>query len=139
LLACASAAALLTATIDANAGGLAVREQSTYGQGSSFAGIAAGGSLSAMFWNPATMTQFNGKGFEAGVSIIMPKSYQAGLASAPLPALGYNRPADNSGVSAAIPSTYASWQVSDRFWVGLGINAPFGLAVTFPQVWQGAV
>ena len=35
------------------AGGFAIREQSAYGQGSSFAGIAAGGSLSSMFWNPA--------------------------------------------------------------------------------------
>jgi len=47
---------LIVASAQANAGGLAVHEQSTYGQGTSVAGIAAGGALSSMFWNPATMT-----------------------------------------------------------------------------------
>ena len=66
LLGCTSAAVLLAATAAANAGGFALREQSAYGQGSSFAGIAAGGALSSMYWNPATITQFNGKTIEAG-------------------------------------------------------------------------
>src|SRR5262245_56198161 len=56
------------ASTQANASGLAPREQSVYGQGTSFAGIAAGGALSSMFWNPATMTQFAGKGLEVGAS-----------------------------------------------------------------------
>ena len=66
LLACCGAGALLTATLDANAGGFALREQSAFGQGSSFAGVAAGGSLSSMFWNPATMTQVPGMQIEVG-------------------------------------------------------------------------
>jgi long-chain fatty acid transport protein len=60
LLACSAAGVVLAATAAANAGGLAVREQSAYGQGSSYAGVAAGGSLSSMFWNPATLTQVPG-------------------------------------------------------------------------------
>ena len=42
----AALAAIATASV-AEAGGFAVREQSAYGQG-----VAAGGSLSSMFWNP---------------------------------------------------------------------------------------
>jgi hypothetical protein len=42
---------LAIATAQANAGGFAVHEQSVYGQGTSFAGIAAGGALSSMYWN----------------------------------------------------------------------------------------
>ena len=61
---------LVIASAQASAGGFAVHEQSTYGQGTSFAGIAAGGALSSMFWNPATMTQFPGKGIEVGVSAL---------------------------------------------------------------------
>src|SRR5450759_4785196 len=72
LLACSGIGVLLAATADANAGGLAVREQSAWGQGSSFAGVAAGGSLSAMFWNPATMTQIPGIQSESVLSGIMP-------------------------------------------------------------------
>src|SRR5215207_3903500 len=44
----------------AQAGGFFIHEQSTYFQGTSFAGAAAGGpALSSMFWNPATITQQN--------------------------------------------------------------------------------
>ncbi len=63
---------LVIASAQANAGGFAVREQSVYGQGSSFAGVAAGGALSSMFWNPATMTQFQGIVSETDVSGILP-------------------------------------------------------------------
>ena len=63
---------LAIASTQANAGGFAVHEQSVYGQGTSFAGIAAGGALSSMYWNPATMTQFPGKGLEVGASAIFP-------------------------------------------------------------------
>jgi long-chain fatty acid transport protein len=63
---------LVIASAQANAGGLAVREQSVYGQGSSFAGVAAGGALSSMFWNPATMTQVPGIVSETDVSGILP-------------------------------------------------------------------
>jgi long-chain fatty acid transport protein len=41
----------------AKAGGFYLHPQSAYVLGTSFAGAAAGGpSLSAMFWNPATIT-----------------------------------------------------------------------------------
>ena len=50
----------------AEAGGFAVREQSAYGQGSSFAGMAApGDSISAMFWNPAAVTSVTGAAMPA--------------------------------------------------------------------------
>src|ERR1039458_7568710 len=71
LLACSGVAALIAVTADANAGGFAVREQSAWGQGTSFAGVAAGGDLSAMFWNPATMTQMPGLQSESVLSGIM--------------------------------------------------------------------
>src|SRR5215207_7101150 len=55
----AGLATLAVASV-AKAGGFAIREQSAYGQGTSFAGVAAGGSLSTMFWNPATLSQVEG-------------------------------------------------------------------------------
>ncbi len=138
LLGCTSMGILLVATAAANAGGLALREQSTYGQGTSFAGVGAGGALSTMFWNPATMTQFAGKGFEIGGAAIIPKVSQSGTASAPLPGLGYTSGANNTGDAAAVPNSYSSWQLSDQLWLGMAVNAPFGLSVSFPQQWAGA-
>jgi long-chain fatty acid transport protein len=126
----------------ANAGGFALREQSASGQGASFAGIAAGGSLSSMFWNPATMTQFYGKTFETDVSWIIPKASQSytssTLASSILGPAGFNRDVSNSGDEALVPSSYSSWQLNDRLWIGLSVNSPFGLSVSFPQKWAGA-
>jgi long-chain fatty acid transport protein len=56
------AAGIVFAIPEAQAEAFAVREQSAYGQGSAFAGMAAGGSLSAMFWNPATLADVEGIG-----------------------------------------------------------------------------
>ena len=72
LLACGGLVALIAVTGAANAGGFAIREQSAWGQGASFAGVAAGGSSSAMFWNPATMTQMPGLQSNSVLSGIMP-------------------------------------------------------------------
>ena len=63
-------------TVTAQAGGFAVREQSIYGLGTSFAGIAApGASPSSMFWNPAAVTAF-GPGFvgESNFTFIIPRA-----------------------------------------------------------------
>ncbi len=139
LLAGSAAAVLLTAVSSAGAGGFALREQSAYGQGASFAGIAAGGSLSAMFWNPAIMTQFYGMNIEAAASIIVPRASHSYSAST-LAGLGgpFTAGVDNSGDHAIVPATYTSMQINDRFWVGASVNAPFGLSVGFPSMWAGA-
>jgi len=135
LLACTSAAVLLAAVADANAGGFALREQSAAGQGASFAGVAAGGALSSMFWNPAIITQYNGKTVEQDLAGIVPHASHS-FTSATLGAFG-NAPSD-SGDDAFVPSGYSSWQLNDRFWLGLSVNAPFGLGVSFPQLWAGS-
>lgn len=119
---------------EAQAGGFALREQSAYGQGASFAGIAAGGALSAMYWNPAAITQFAGKMVEGSLSGVMPTashSYTTATDAA------FDNAPGNSGISTLVPSFAASWQLDERFWAGLTVNAPFGLGVHFPQSWAG--
>ncbi|MGH6726386.1 MAG: OmpP1/FadL family transporter [Pseudolabrys sp.] len=136
LLACSGACALLAATADANAGGFAVREQSSVGQGSSYAGVAAGGSLSSMFWNPATMTQVPGLQSESVLTGIIPYSANTVGAGSTLSAVGLGGTGD-TGNDALVPSSYYSWQVNPQTWLGLSINAPFGLSVSFPDGWAG--
>jgi len=129
LLGGASMGLVLVATATANAGGFALREQSAYGQGSSFAGIAAGGALSSMYWNPATMTQFSGMQMEANLSAILPYAEQRNAAGTVV--------VNNSGEAAVLPASYASYQVNEKLWLGMAINAPFGLGVNFPSPWGG--
>jgi len=138
LLVCSGIGVLLAATVDASAGGFALREQSAFGQGSSFAGVAAGGSLSSMFWNPATMTQVPGIQSEAVLSGIMPYAANtpgAGsvLAGAPFFLGGTG----DTATDALVPSAYFSWQFKPNLWLGLSVNSPFGLSTGFPDNWAG--
>ncbi|HWM49375.1 MAG TPA: outer membrane protein transport protein [Xanthobacteraceae bacterium] len=137
----AACAAVVLATVafgqDAGAGGFAIREQSAAGLGASYAGVAAGGSPASMFWNPATMTQVRGLVTELDAALIFPKVEQTGFGA--LNALGYTGTIDNSGEQAFVPSSYTSWQLNERFWIGLSINSPFGLSVGFGNpAWVGA-
>lgn len=134
LLASSAFGIISSATLEAQAGGFALREQSVYGQGSSFAGVAAGGALSSMFWNPATMTQAPGITVEGDIFGILPYSSHTALAGSTLLALGN---AGNSGKSALVPAAYGAWQVTPNLWVGMSFNAPFGLSVGFPGLWAG--
>jgi long-chain fatty acid transport protein len=134
LLACSGIAALIAATADANAGGLAVREQSAWGQGSSFAGVAAGGSLSAMFWNPATMTQMPGIQSESVLTGILPYAANTPGAASTLFGLGGT---GNTADSALVPAGYFSYQLNPNLWLGMSVNSPFGLSVNFPDRWAG--
>jgi long-chain fatty acid transport protein len=130
---------LVVATAQASAGGLAVREQSAYGQGSSFAGVAAGGALSSMFWNPATMTQVPGVVSETVVSGIFPYANNTPVSGALVgPPLNFNLPGtENIGQATLVPAGYTSYQLSPNLWFGVSINAPFGLSENFPDNWAG--
>jgi long-chain fatty acid transport protein len=135
LLACSAAGILLDASLGANAGGFAVREQSAYGQGSSYAGVAAGGSLSSMFWNPATMTQTPGLQSESVLTGIIPSATNnpTGGTFAAFGGTG------NVAHSALVPASYYSWQFNQKLWLGLSVNSPFGLSETYPDTWAGRV
>ena len=127
---------LVIATAQASAGGFGIREQSAYGQGTSFAGIAAGGALSSMFWNPATMTQVPGIQSEIGCGRPPPliAAHTPGLGSA----LRSIRRHDKYGRDGAfVPASYLSYQFSPNLWLGLAINAPFGLSLNFLDRWAG--
>lgn len=135
---------VVAATAVAHAGAFAIREQSAYAQGTSYAGIAAGGDLSGMFWNPAVMTQFAGKWSASDLAIIMPHATQDYTSSGLATALGglfpaYKQGVDNSSNSALLTSSYSSWQLTPQLWLGMSINVPFGLSVSFPQAWAGGL
>ena len=138
LLVCGGVGALIATMGGANAGGFAIREQSAYGLGSAFAGIAAGGSQSSMFWNPATMTQVPGIQAEVVLTGIMPYSANTpgALSGAnPFAALGGT---GDTAPDALVPGSYFSMQFRPDMWLGLSVNSPFGLSVNFPINWAGS-
>jgi long-chain fatty acid transport protein len=129
LVGCCAAAASLFTISGAHGGAFAVRSQSAYGQGSSFAGIAAGGSLSSMFWNPANLSDVQRIAIEVVGSGIFP---DVDVKLDPQPLLGF--PGSHEGNiahNAFIPSGYAGYRLHDRVVIGVGINTPFGLATEY--------
>lgn len=120
-----SAAVAASATLSAaQAGGFAIREQSACGQGASFAGVAAGCSLSSMFWNPATLMATEGVEIEAVGTGIFPTADVT--VDSPLPL-------DEGDIAqdAFVPAGYAAWRINDRVVLGLGVNSPFGLVTQY--------
>src|SRR4051794_22556883 len=162
----ASFAVLLATTLAAQAGAFGIREQSATAQGEAFAGVAAGsGGLSSMFWNPATITMTPGIQTEAHGSIVVPYANvepdfvtrdeiaRLGSTIIPVPPTGPlagrlgsfgpfgSAPTDsgNIGQTLLVPSSYSSYQISDRLWVGLSVNGPFGLVTKADPFWAGQV
>ncbi len=120
-----SAAALMIAgTSFANAGAFGLREQSAYGQGSSFAGVAAGGSLSSSYWNPATLNTVMGFEVEQVATFIVPIS--------DVSVTGFGDQGD-IGRDGFVPSGYNAYRLNDRAVIGVAINGPFGLRTKYPS------
>ncbi|MEP3277340.1 MAG: OmpP1/FadL family transporter [Stappiaceae bacterium] len=135
-----TALAFVLVAENAFAGAFALREQSAYYQGLSFAGNATSGpSISSMFWNPASITGAGeGFTFEAHNSFIVPYSDIDGTYSGNGGGLAPSTIGSGDIASDAwIPATYMAYGLTEDIVLGLGINAPYGLA-TKPQFdWAG--
>jgi long-chain fatty acid transport protein len=124
----ASVAVFMAVSGQALAGGFSIREQSTIGQGTSFAGVAAGGGgLSSLFWNPAISSDFNEFGFisESNAALILPYA-KSDLGSG------------NIGEAAIVPASYYSYGLTDQLTVAASLNAPFGLTTNAIDGWAGS-
>ena len=121
------------------AAGFALVEQSMSGLGNAYAGGAAGAEdASTIFYNPAGMTRLNGQQLVVGSHVVMPsvKFHNEGSTHVTgLPLSGGN--GGDGGVAKPVPNLYYSRRVTDKFSVGMGINAPFGLATDYDKNWVG--
>ncbi|MGQ0671713.1 MAG: OmpP1/FadL family transporter [Hyphomicrobium sp.] len=117
------------------AGGVAVREQSAYFQGLSFAGSAAGGRLSSGYWNSAAFSDAaSGITMESSYSLIIGDSevtardgtLEAGAVTAPHRNIGEST---NIARLALVSASYAAYRLNDDLVLGVAVNAPFGLGV----------
>lgn len=134
LATCVALGALAVAS-NAQAGGFALREQSTVGLGMAFAGAAAGGAgVASMFWNPATITMNPGWAGEQSFTLIAPYAKIKTTGSA-IP--GVFGDAGNISQSALLPAGAGSIQLTDRLFVGLVTGAPFGLVTKPNDTWRG--
>jgi long-chain fatty acid transport protein len=139
----ASLAALMCAVAGLNtaaqAGAFAVREQSAYYQGMSFAGAGTGDTLSSMYWNSAAAASAQGMNTETHVSLILPDSEITATGGVALAATGEAESGDIAD-PALVPASYANYQVNDRLYLGIAMNSGFGLVTKPDNVdWAGSV
>ena len=127
-------AALAGWSAGALASGFALIEQNASGMGNAYAGQAAAAeNASTIFFNPAGMTRLPGKQVSAGVSAIRPVAEftNDGGSRSPSPALPVGNNGGDAGDWNYIPSGYFSWQLSPKFWAGVGLTVPFGLGTDY--------
>ena len=121
------------------AAGFALTEQSASGLGNAYAGAAASAQdISTIFFNPAGLTQFSGTQVTVGGSIIKLGDRFSNNGSHT--AFGEPLTGGDGGQGGGInyvPNLYLAKQLKQNVWVGLGVNAPFGLSTSYDTTWKG--
>ena len=119
--------------------GFALVEQNVSGLGNAYAGGAASAEdASTIFYNPAGMTRLGNNQLVFGSHVIIPTlkfKNEGSVHVTGAPLTGSN--GGYAGVTKLVPNLYYSRKISDRFAVGLGVNAPFGLATEYNDTWVG--
>ncbi len=153
----AGAIVLAAAAGSASAAGFQLFEQNASGLGNAFAGQAAAAQdASTIYFNPAGLTRLGGVQAVAALHLIKPQvefensascapflGAGAGSSGCPLGPNGnlghaFGGSGGDAGDLAVVPNFYASWEtLPNRLWLGLGINAPFGLKTEWEANWIG--
>ena len=139
---CLSALTLSFYANTVNAAGFSLVEQGVKGLGNSYAGGAASAEdATTIFYNPAGMTRLKGREFIAVMHIIEPSLRFNNTASSISPSFGgaalTGSDGGDGGVTGLVPNLYYSQELQNGYWVGLGINAPFGLSTVYDSNWKG--
>jgi long-chain fatty acid transport protein len=135
LFAGSSAAVIALAASSAMAAGFSSRQQSSAGQGFSFAGAGTSAfGIGSMFWNPANITNFEGRRSEYNFTLVNPVfsvtsdrlTTASGLTN--LFALPGQGPIGSGNINQGTLTTasYNSYQFNNWLWLGLQTGAPFG-------------
>ena len=129
----------MPAAKNAQAAGFFLQEQSTSGQGASFAGEAAmPRNASILFYNPAGMTELSGQQLNVGGHILVPSAdidnngseIVGGPAAGPV-----TGDVDNPYDPTVVPNFHVATPLKgmDDVWVGLSFSAPFGLGNEYDE------
>ena len=142
ILSVAVASALASVTVPASAAFFQIQENSVSGLGTANAGgAAAAEDASTVWYNPAGMTRLGGPQFVVAGHFIMPSTEFNKTSANLTPLVGGGAISGgnggDAGENALVPNFYYTQPLSDRLFLGIGVNAPFGLATEYDQDWVG--
>ncbi len=133
-----------------HAAGFAIIENSASGMGNAYAGAAAVGEDASTIWfNPAAMSRLGDRpSVSQSAHIIIPTAKFTDRGSSINPALVQGntdaavaalagQPNDTADKVAFVPNLYYVRPINEKMHVGIGVNAPFGLEVTYKDDWIG--
>ncbi len=121
-------AAAVVAASSAHGAGFGLKEQSAYGQGSSFAGVAAGGAISTSFWNPATIAEVGDeKEYEVMGSLISGETDIETTGTSNLIYTDLEDTGDVAGDLTLLPAGFLAGRVNDKTAWGVSLTIPYGL------------
>lgn len=112
--------------------GFALYEGSARGNALGGAMVGRADDPSALFYNPAGITQLPGFQVMAGATLVAPETDVVTNIGTPVQTTTSME--DNLFL---VPHFYASYQFSDRVWFGLGSFSRFGLGTEFDPAWPG--
>ena len=119
---------LVTGTVWASGFQLNENGAKAQAMASAFTGLA--NDVSAVFWNPAGITQLSGTQVMAGVALIAPSFAFRG----PSPQITEYKLEDKIFTPFQV---YISHQLSDQWFIGFGVNTPYGLGTKWKDNWVG--
>ena len=139
-----------------NAAGFQLFDQNASGLGYAYAGQAANPEdASVTFFNSAGMTEIRDGQFVGSLQLVKPTTEfkdggscapyvgaNVGTTACPPPGLSLGHSlggtGGDAGTLAALPGLYLSYEAwTDRLWVGLAGNAPFGSSTEWDSDWMG--
>jgi len=123
---------LLLFTAFAFGSGFSIYEQGAKAMGMCGAFAAQANDVTAVFYNPAGLTQLSGVNVNLGTTLIFPAASFTGPTD--IDPLLYSEPEEQ----VFYPSTfYASYQINEDFTAGFGFFTPFGLGTNWGEDWVG--
>ncbi|MCP5417003.1 MAG: outer membrane protein transport protein [Chromatiaceae bacterium] len=138
--------AIAFASSQSFAAGFQLIEQSVSAMGGAYAGSASMASdATTVFFNPAGMSRLKGNQISAGLHVISPKAGFSNDGSYLNPVLTGSTvvpgslpgPDDDGGTLGVVPNFYLVSEINPDLHLGLGVNAPFGLATEYDSDWIG--
>lgn len=130
-----TALATVMATLNANAAGFHLREQSGAALGNAFAGATAGAeNNSYAYFNVAGLTRQKGTQINVGGTYIAPEASASNIKGN----IGETGDVHNIVRAAIAPNGTISHQLNDDITIGLGLNVPFGMVTKYNSNWAGA-
>ncbi len=125
-------------SVQSQAAGFALIENSASGQGNAFAGAAAVAEDASTIWfNPAGMMKLGGNQVVVAGHFIKPDAKFTNQDSIDATGGNLRGSNDDGGKNAIVPNFYWMTSLNEKMKFGLGVNAPFGLETEYDDTWVG--